>query len=189
MAETERLLKEAAVYKRMGDYVWALRSFDKAVVLLLLSRDYARAATVKRDIAEIHAKNNHTVPAVEAYLESASYFEKVADKKACMNCLALVAYLCIAFGDYWNALFQFERLIEYYTRRDQFRCSKYAYDACLCLLAHSQVEDLSEIFDNYRSLLISDDEKQNVTSLLDIYRKSKPAQRKDWIERVFTPFT
>ena len=187
MTETERLLKEAATYKRMGDSAWALRSFEKAVVLLLLSRDYAKVAETKRDIAELHKKNNHTVRAVEAYLESATYFEKVADKKACMNCLSLVAYLCIAFGDYWNALFQFERLIEYYTRRDQFKCGKYAYDACLCLLAHSQVEDLQEIFDSYNGLLVDEGDKEKIASLLRVYKgPDKPLLRKEWTECVFS---
>lgn len=186
----QQLIKKAAVFSKIGDHAWAIGSLEKAIGLLTVKSadadDYACAGDLKRDIAEMHLKKKNLVPAVLAYMESSSFYEKATDIKASMGVLAKAAYLFIEIRDYWQALFQFERLIDYYTRRDKFKCSRLAHDACLCLLAHNQVEALDEIFETYRALLLGDKEQENITTLLHLHRSDKPSLQQQWSSVVFS---
>lgn len=189
MSETAQSLRvKATDFDKAGDYESALSMLDRACKVLIYgrTRDYHGAASVKECVGEILIKQGLIAAAIAAYTMSANFYEKGGDKKTCMLTLAKTAYLCIEKSFYWDALFLFERLYDYYVRIDRFKCSKFSYDACLCLLAHNQLEDLGDLFTMYQDHLATLKEKETVKLLISSYKSDKSSlNREEWASVVF----
>lgn len=189
MSEVDRLLRDAARYRKMKDPVWELKMLEKAFRIIDCSEgiiDYARMADIKRDIGTLHYKNGHHVSAIDTHTECSRYYKKAGNIEAYMTTLESLTEWCINFRDYWGALFNLELLVDYYGEIDSVKCQSFAYTACLCLLAHCQIEDLTDLFASYHILITDPVRDTKLKHMLQIYTSDeKPLNRYDWETLVF----
>ncbi len=181
-----RLLTQACTFLKVGDVTWALNSYERAYnsFMQCVPIEYAGASDAKRGIAEIHEKQGNVNAAATAYTESGRLSVKGGDRRRGMQSFGKAAYLRIEEGDIWQALFLFEELEEYYAKRDLFKCRAYSYDACLCIVAIAQTNELLRMFTLYRSHLEPEQEAV-ITGLLELKGVDKPTTLKNWWLLVF----
>lgn len=184
--EGQRLLKQAAMFAKMGDFPWALNLLERSLdhFIEATPREYAGAAEVKTQMALIHVKKGNNVSAFECYTKSGDFYEKANQKRLAMASLSKAAYLCIEENALWDALFLFERLSEYYVRVDAFKCSELSFDACLCIVAMGQMKEIAEVFAIYCSR-ITEERLSVVNRLVEKHETRKPLVRKEWFSLVF----
>lgn len=181
--EVSRLTRDATRYQKAGGYELALKTLEKAY-RIVEKVDHASAANIKYDMGVIHCKRGDDLLAARAYTESSVHYKKAGDLFSHLNLLVTVVHLCIELRDYWHALFQLESLVEYYqSRHDTLKCSEFSYQACQCLLAHNQVDDLRNLFTEYQGQIIMETQRDRIQYLLTLYNKvDRPS---DWESIIF----
>lgn len=185
-AEGHRLLNQAAIFVKMGDFPWALNLLERSLDHFIgaTPKEYVAAAEVKTQMALIHAKKGNNVSAFECYTKSGDFYEKANQRRLAMNRLCKAAYLCIEVRALWDALFLFECVSEYYLKVDVFKCSEVSFDACLCIVAMGQTKDIEEVFTIYCSR-ITEERMATIKVLLEKYETRRPLVKKEWFAQVF----
>mmetsp|Transcript_25993 Transcript_25993/g.42486 ORF Transcript_25993/g.42486 Transcript_25993/m.42486 type:complete len:361 (-) Transcript_25993:253-1335(-) len=134
--EAKQAWREAGKCWRHVDFKRAIECYKNAIQLNLDADRFGQAAKLQEEVGDMLAEDEHLKEAIEAYEQSADYFEAENDTGNKNKRLLKVAHMCGKAGDYEKAIKIFENTAKASVDNNllRWKVKEYLFKAILCHL-------------------------------------------------------